>query len=148
MRAFPTPCPFAILPQTESPADSPALSWGTRPLWLGGGRDGASAPGLKEIRDRAVMNVHIYAQLRAAGRDKKQATLMAVLIPDWSQWATKADLAPLTRDLRRLALGQSRMQDRLLRKQSQMILWVGGLLLGLPPLWLWLWTAVLPAALP
>ena len=28
MRAFPTPCPFAILPPPESPADSPALSWG------------------------------------------------------------------------------------------------------------------------
>ena len=94
------------------------------------------------------MNVHIYAQLRAAGRDKKQATLMAVLIPDWSQWATKADLAPLKMDLSRLELGQSHLETRLLRKQNQMILWVGGLLLGLPPLWLWLWTAVLPAARP
>ena len=94
------------------------------------------------------MNVHIYAQLRAAGRDQKQATLMAVLIPDWSQLATKADVAPLKMDLSRLELGQSRMEDRILRKQNQMILWVGGLLLGLPPLWLWLWTAVLPAALP
>ena len=72
------------------------------------------------------MNVHIYAQLRAAGRDQKQATRRAVLIPDWSQWATTADLAPLTMDLRRLALGQSRRQDRLLRPQHQMIRWVGG----------------------
>ena len=94
------------------------------------------------------MNVRSCAQLRAAGRAKKQATRRAVLIPDWSQWATKVDLAPLTRDLRRLALGQSRKEDRLLRPQNQMILWVGGLLWGLPPLWLWLWTAVLPAARP
>ena len=89
--------------------------------------DGASAPGRKEIRDRAVMNVHIYAQLRAAGRAKKQATRRAVLIPDWSQLATTADVAPLKRDLSRLALGQSRREDRLLRKQNQMILWVGGM---------------------
>ena len=72
------------------------------------------------------MNVHIYAQLRAAGRDQKQATRRAVLIPDWAQWATTADLAPLTRDLRRLALGQSRRQDRLLRPQHQRIRWGGG----------------------
>ena len=94
------------------------------------------------------MNVQTYARLRAAGFEEKQATAIAASLPDWSQWATKADLAPLTMDLRRLALGQSHRQDRLLRKQSQMILWVGGLLLGLPPLWLWLWTAVLPAARP
>ena len=30
-RAFPTPCPFAILPQPESPSDSPALSCGDPP---------------------------------------------------------------------------------------------------------------------
>ena len=94
------------------------------------------------------MNVHIYAQLRAAGRDKKLATLMAVLIPDWSQLATTADVAPLRLDLSRLELSQSHMETRILAKQNQVILWVGGLLLGLPPLWLWLWTAVLPAALP
>ena len=98
--------------------------------------------------DRVVMDVQTYERLRAAGFEEKQATAIAASLPDWSQFATTADLEPLRLDLSRLELSQSHMETRILAKQNQVILWVGGLLLGLPPLWLWLWTAVLPAALP
>ena len=97
--------------------------------------------------DRVVMDVQTYERLRAAGFEEKQATAIAASLPDWSQFATKADLAPLTMDLSRLALGQSHMENRILHKQNQVILWVGGFLLGLPPLWIWVWTTVLPAVM-
>ena len=93
---------------------------------------------------RAVMDVQIYKQLRESGVEEKQATVIAASFPDWSQFATKADLEPLQKDLSRLELGQAQMQTLILRKQNQVLLGVGGLLLGLPPLWLWVWTAGLP----
>ena len=95
--------------------------------------------------DRVVMDIQTYEHLRAAGFEEKQATAIAASLPDWSQFATKADLEPLRLDLSRLELSQSHMETRILAKQNQVILWVGGLLLGLPPLWMWVWNFVLPA---
>ena len=37
---------------------------------------------IKEMMDRVVMDVQTYERLREAGFEEKQATVIAVLIPD------------------------------------------------------------------
>ncbi len=86
------------------------------------------------------MDVQTYARLREAGMDKKQARLMAVLTPDRSQFTTQDDL-------QQLGLAQSHMENRNLHKQNLLILWVAGLLLVVPPLWMWVWAAALPGVM-
>lgn len=77
------------------------------------------------------IDVATYERLRAAGLAEKQALALAVSLPDWTQFATKADL--------------SRLEHKLAQGQTQMLLWVAGLLIVGPPLWLWVYQL---AALP
>ena len=86
------------------------------------------------------MDVQTYARLREAGMDKKQARLMAVLAPDRSQFTTQDDL-------QQLGLAQSHMGNRILHKQNHLILWEAGLLLVVPPRWMWIWAATLPGVM-
>ena len=63
--------------------------------------------------------------LERAGMNRQQAEAIAVCVPDWSQFATKADL--------------SRLEHKLAQGQTQMLLWMAGLLIVGPPLWLWVY---------
>lgn len=48
-----------------------------------------------------AMNRIVYRELREAQMEDKQAEIIASHIPDWSQFATKQDLAELKSDLMR-----------------------------------------------
>ena len=47
------------------------------------------------------MNRTVYRELRGAQMEERQAEIIASRIPDWSQFATKQDLAELKSDLMR-----------------------------------------------
>ena len=48
-----------------------------------------------------AMNRTVYRELRDAQMEEKHAEIIASHIPDWSQFATKQDLAELKSDLMR-----------------------------------------------
>ena len=66
-----------------------------------------------------MINRTAYRDLQDAGMDAPQAEAVAAHLPDWSQFATKQDLATLQTDLR------SEMQNL----QATLIRWMVGLFL-------------------
>lgn len=67
-----------------------------------------------------MINRAAYNDLRAAGMAEDQAQTVAAHLPDWSQFATKQDLARLEGDMQR---GFSDLESRLIR-------WMVGIFVG------------------
>jgi len=76
-------------------------------------------PVARSIVQPEMINRTAYRDLQDAGMDASQAEAVAAHLPDWSQFATKQDLATLQSDLR------SEMKDL----QATLIRWMVGLFL-------------------
>lgn len=72
-----------------------------------------------------MMNRTAYEELRAAEMPEAQATSVARHLPDWSQFATKADLKELRQDMVHL---EGRVEQQLSQLESRLIRWMVGIL--------------------
>ena len=73
----------------------------------------------RSIVQPEMINRSAYEELRAAEMSEVQATAVAAHLPDWSQFATKQDLAELRAEMR------AEMKDL----QRALIRWMVGLFL-------------------
>ena len=80
----------------------------------------------RSIVQTEMINRTAYRDLREAGMDASQAEVVAAHLPDWSQFATKQDLATLQSEMRgEMATLRGEMKDL----QATLIRWMVGLFL-------------------